>query len=265
MRLFLFILLFTPLMVVSQTLVDNPIKGSVKSIELKHFLVGNDGIDSYHKYYTVTWFNHDGKVSSIYHYGDDEIWDVKEVYEYGSNKKLTTLTTYSKGNVLDTKISYEYHENGKLKLEKKTDHKGKAQYQTNFIYNENALISKQQWFTEIDYTLKENYTYNEEGFINRADKVSKTGTSSELYLYNDQGQLTDKGEYDTSQQLYSTTIYTYNAQGDKTALYKYNEEGALTYFEQYEYKYDSQGNWIERNSYEKGIYTHVEKRTIKYF
>jgi hypothetical protein len=146
------------------------------------------------------------------------------------------------------------------------DYKFDVTCQTTYVYDDQGrLLSKEQLFPEIGYTTLDRYVYNEQNQIVEISKESQTGITREKYTYSDEGWMIGKEEFNTKNEKFSAILYEYNEQGDKISLFKWDVTGEMTYFEQYEYAYDAQENWIEKMIYIKGDLTSVEKRNITYF
>jgi YD repeat-containing protein len=130
------------------------------------------------------------------------------------------------------------------------------------------------------------YTYLDGGKIVRADKTGDTGVFvPSFYIYNDNGHLV--AEYSENMESSPVRELKYDAQGRKiyekaasgeVYQYTYNENGdptsckiTNTYGEdedsetKFSYRYDTQGNWIEKNCESNGEESYSYKRTIEYY
>lgn len=59
--------------------------------------------------------------------------------------------------------------------------------------------------------------------------------------------------------------YKYDLNGAKTDEIYYDEIGHIKYHHNYEYKYDSKGNWIEKIHFYNGKPSSIIERKIKYY
>ena len=240
------------------------LKGEVQSFEKTTFLVDKTTKNLTQKYKENYVFNSDGFPISIENFGDDTQLDSKKTYSYNQNK-LSLLSVFSSTGKVDKTTQYGYDEVGQLIIQKKYNKSEKLQYQTSYLYNQKGLLSaKYKLIPSINYTMKQHYKYNAKDQLIEISKIARIATTKETFEYNHKGLQSKKSEYNAMGELYSSINYSYNIENDKTDLKKYDTEGALTYFENYEYTYDTTGNWTERSSFEKGKKVSVEKRVIIY-
>jgi len=249
-----------------QNTLSDQIKGKVKSIESKTFLVKNNLIDSQPNYYFIKSFNIAGFPTQIQYMGDDEILDSEEVFTYTNSGKISKIETLKKNGSINKTISVEYDANDNVIREIKVNYKYDVESETTYLYNDsNVLLSKKQQFPTIKFSTTDLYFYNDLLQIREIQKATPDGNSKEVYSYNEKGYLLEKAEYDISNKIFSSIMYEYNLLGDKISLFKFDPSGEMTYFEQYEYVYDNKGNWTEKKTYVKGDFMSIEKRVIKYY
>lgn len=245
---------------------EDRLKGNVKTVEDKTFGVSNSEVSENSNYFNISNYNSDGQVASIKYMGDDSVMDTEEVYHYNPERKIQKIETFIANGSLDKIILYEYNSAGNMSMEKKMNAKNKLENQTVFSYNDqNLLTMKEQTFPEIGYSIIDRFMYNGQNQIVANTKENPSGITKEEYAYNERGELTEKDEYNMKNEKFSSIMYEYNENGDKISLYKFEPSGEMTYFEQYEYVYDTQGNWTEKTIYIKGDRTMVEKRKITYY
>jgi hypothetical protein len=95
-------------------------------------------------------------------------------------------------------------------------------------------------------------------------KKARIGSTKEVFQYKSGRLPIKKSEYNALGELFSTIQYKYNKQGDKISLEKKDTTGNISYYETYQYQYDTKGNWIEKINFEMDKKASIEKRTIKY-
>jgi hypothetical protein len=241
------------------------LKGNVQSYQNKTFLISKTSGLLEQRYNEKRSFNSNGLLTSIENYGDDTQLDSKETFTY-EHAKLSEHTVYGSSGNINKTTKYEYDEAGNLVTQKKYNKSDKLQYQTTFLYNNKGILTaKHKLIPSINYTMKQHYKYNDLEQLIEISKIARVGTTKETFEYNTIGLLSKKSEYNAMGEMYSFINYVYNKQQDKIELKKYDIDGTLTYFENYEYTYDNNGNWIKRTSFEKGVKVSSEKREFTYY
>lgn len=267
-KLLLIPILFLSLSLYSQyksiSLDSENLDGKIASYTNKTFLVSKESKDLQLRYNVKYTFNAKGNITSVENFKENLKLDSKEVFEY-ENGLLSKHTVYNSLGTHGKSSGFEYDTNGNLTSEKKYNRQGKLQYDTSYLYNkEGQLTAQQKLIPSINYTMKENYKYDDFNHLIVRTKTARIGTTKETFRYNSKGLPVKKSEYNAMGELYSVIVYEYNEQNDKTSLKKYDAANNMNYDEFYEYVYDAEGNWTEKTSFEKGIKTGVEKRQINY-
>jgi len=268
-KLLLIPILFLSLNLYSQyiqvSLETENLKGKVASYTTKTFLVSANSNDLLLKYHMKYAFNKKGNIESIENYRDGIKLDSREIFEY-ENGKISKHKIYNSIGTVGKTSLFDYDSNGNLASQKKYTGKEKLQYDTSYLYNQKGQLTIQQkLIPSINYTMKESYKYDDFNNLIVRSKTARIGTTKETFRYNSKGLQTKKSEYNAMGELYSVIVYEYNEQNDKTSLKKYDAANTMNYYENYEYVYDANGNWIEKISSEKGEKVSEEKRTISYY
>lgn len=267
-RLLLIPILFLSLSVYSQnktiSLASENLKGKVGSHTTKTFLITNNSTDLLLKYNIKYTFNKKGNIVSIENFKENQTLDSKEVFEY-DNGKLSKQSLFNRLGTVGKSSQFEYDSNSNLVSEKKYNRQGKLQYDTSYLYNQKGqLTAQQKLIPSINYTMKENYTYDDFDNLIVRTKAARIGTTKETFRYDANGLPIKKSEFNAMGELFSVIVYEYNEQNDKISLKKYDATNNMNYYENYEYVYDTKANWTEKTSFEKGKKTRVEKRVINY-
>ncbi len=240
------------------------LKGKVASYTNKTFLATRNSEDLQLKYNQKCTFNTKGNIERIENFKENQKLDTKEVFDY-KNGLLSKHTIYNSIGTIGKSSQFEYDQKGNLTSEKKFNRQGKLQYDTSYLYNKKGqLTAQQKLIPSINYTMKENYKYDDFNNLIVRTKTARIGTTKETFRYNSKGLPIKKSEFNAMGELFSVIKYEYNEQNDKISLKKYDVDNQMNYDENYEYVYDSNGNWTLKISYEKGVKTHVEKRLINY-
>lgn len=161
-------------------------------------------------------------------------------YRYDDQKRMLTEARYDKDNKLVSRTEFEYH--GKH-LSKKTTFNGAGQeeYSETFNYDANGnLMSQTSYEKAENVTNVEKYTYDSQN-----NRIS--------WAFQRNNQLLAKAEYkyDNNKNLISSNTS--------------NMAGGSNDSRQYEYEYDSQGNWIKKKVTIKGKPAFIAERTITYY
>ena len=238
--------------------------GNVKSYEKKTIVKMKNSDEFTLKYHVKYVFDKDGNIASIESYGSDNTLDSKEVFFYtdGNLKEITQYNSVGKAGKITL---FDYDEKNRINSKRKFNTQGKLQEETSYLYNsKNQLATQQKLIPSINYLMKENYTYDAKGNRVKSEKKARIGTTIEVFQYNAEHLVIKKMEYNAMGELFSEIDYKYNKQKDKIGLSKKDQSGEISYFENYHYKYDSKGNWIEKISFERDLKVSVETREIAY-
>jgi len=241
------------------------LKEKVQFYTKKTFLVTENSTDLIQKYHVKYSFDKQGNIIEIENYRKDNKLDSKKVFEYIQGK-LSSINFFNSIGTATKTTLYNYDDNGNLASQKKYNNPDKLQYETSYIFNQKGqLTTEQKLIPSINYTMKENYTYDDFNNLIVKTKKARIGTTRETFRYNSKGLPIKKSEYNAMDELFSIIEYEYNEQNDKVSLKKYDTENTMTYNENYEYSYDTKGNWIEKISFKNGKKVSKEHREINYY
>lgn len=267
-------LLFIPLFILNfslfsqhkiMNLQSENLNGKVASFTNKTFIVTKDSKELIQKYNVKYSFDKQGNLICIENFRDSNKLDSKEVFDYKQGK-LTKITFYNAiGTAMKTTL-YAYDDSGNLASQKKYNNQKKLQYETSYLFNQKGqLTMEQKLIPSINYTMKENYVYDDFDNLIVRTKTARIGTTKETYRYDAKSLPIKKSEFNAMGELFSVIKYEYNEYNDKISLKKYDAEDSLNYNENYEYIYDAQGNWTEKISFENGEKVSLEKRQLNYY
>jgi len=229
----------------------NNIKGDVISFTDSVWFV-NEKFGEVHKEflenYTKVEFNEDGNITNITEYDDDGSIKNKTVRIW-NGKDLADENYYNSDGNLERKSSFSIGD-------------GNIKSCITTFYNESNKVEKSSYFYTNDKV---------DSIISLKDGKKMTLTNSFFEDENGKGYkqvvIDYSGEKDTSIFYFdSKGRITKMITGGDTYTYIYNDNGDLekstySHFKNnYKYKYDSKGNWIERIEYEKWA---NQKPTIK--
>ena len=250
---------------ITHNLQSENLKGKLHYYYLKTFIATDTDTELSQKYAEKKVFDKDGNLTEIINFDADSQPINKTLFKF-KNRRLIGETYFNASGNQDKTITYQYDDKERLSCQKKYNTAGKLQYQITYFYNTKGQLSAtHKLIPSINYTMKENYKYNTDGNLIEVAKKVRIGSTKETYVYNQQKQLIKKSEYNALGELFSTIEYTYNENADKTALKKYDADGNLTYYESYQYTYDTHDNWTERISFKRDKKVSIETRELVYY
>jgi len=191
--------------------------------------------------------------------------NVKSIREsmYQVNKK--------EGKIHDTILEYVYYntfdKQGNKIEDFKYDTKGKIDKKYEYIYdNLGRRIFQNQYASDGKLNRKMNYIYDEKGNITEDNSFTSEGKLGKKYTYT----------YDISGNKLENNRYTTDGRLDKKVNYKYDDKGNVIEEIQtandgkkavysFEYTYNTQNNWIQKDSFNGKLIVSIIKREIEYY
>lgn len=222
------------------------------------------------------------------------LW-VKQVCNYDEKGNLIEEISYYKGGIEGTRSKYKFNDYGKKIEELTIIKRNPYDFKTVYIYEGSGRLIKE---TKIDGDQKKIYeivyTYDSIGRLIKEDYFN-TFTTKREYIYGEDNQVTGEKFYNEDDSR-DELNYTYDERGNKTetiatlfpekkiyrSSFKYDEknniieelhlnpDGSVQIFSNV-YKYNDEGNWIEKESYfsnEKtklGELKYKSKKEISYY
>lgn len=137
--------------------------------------------------------------------------------------------------------------------------RGKFLYRVAIRYNNFGKIERKTKMT-FEATTKFIYTYDSTGMLVEEKWYLNDVIAQKIgFEYNEIGKLVRKILYDENDKPYSSTDYEYDISTEFLKQVTYNN-----YINNYEYNYDSYGNWIVRYEYYNNIPVTITEREIVY-
>lgn len=224
----------------------------------------------------VNKYNTDGKRVEWCAYNDKDTLLVQHIYKYNS-----------KGDIIEHAV---YKPKGRLNLKYKFEYDSKRNIVNSYTYNSYETITNHYTF---DYDKNGNmvesngyydaesrsstliYKYDEKGniveqiFFNSIVHEEATQTRWKN-IYDEKGNLTEAYLLSPMDSFEKKYLYKHNAKGDITEEYVADYVNDTEVTQQYEYKYDKHGNWIQivtaTSSKETSIpYIEIKERVIEYY
>lgn len=261
------------------------LKGSVKTVSEIHYIESG-------KYLTTVAFNEDGFVAEQASYNPDKSLIRKWVFDYDINNRKDSLHCYILNDSLSYTLKYSYDhygnvisivnvrgdslgtvttvsydaENHKVK-EDVNDEAGNTIKETIFKYK-NGLpteeahddaIMHRTWKQLTSYTSR-----NEKEMVlilsDQNSLVSKT-----TYRYDDKGKIVEINSFASENVLEYKVTSTYNENGDEEDRIKFLPNGSVEDHQTFEYRYDTNENWIFRSTKAKDQMQDYVTRDIAYY
>ncbi|MFT4063046.1 MAG: hypothetical protein QM642_11905 [Edaphocola sp.] len=230
-------------------------------------------------------------VAAPAHYKSGKITETKGRYYY-RNDKLVALARQEEGKPLDS-IELRYKRNGKQEYYRIFDARGKVRSQytftwradkltmmrerngenfpigtTKYVYQNDCLSEVQELDDQLRMgkikrmaTRKENNGNTSQSFStsNGAGKLIEGSTR----LRDAAGHLLEESLINDERQVTSSTIFTYNQNGDAVTEKHFDLLGEAMF--DMVYQYDNHKNWIQKDMYQSGILVSSTIRTYEYF
>ena len=201
------------------------LKGTIKTSETSYFKAsvkaGKVEKGRLEFKFTYTYDNRGNKVGKKFHNPYDRRLGYESTYTYNDKgNPIEEKSSYPEGNL---SVKYTYDGNDNLIEKRQYNSNGRLDWRSTYQYDDKGNLMQYNYYDPVgDLPAKKTYTYDDRG--------RKIGVKA----YNDDGSLS-----------YAST-FTYDDRGNQTGVKHYDSDGSLESVSVLEYKYDSEGNWIER-------------------
>ena len=269
------------------------LKGAVSEVEKKEWKAADRfGVTEKTNYILghVKKFTQNGYLES--HTSIDEQGQImwKTIYKFDSKGLISESKTYRSDGYLESYWLYTYHPNGTPKEHTRFNASGKISVKSTFN-DQGHWLAEMYFKDDGSVWYHRAMTYDDLGNLKEEKELFKSRTikyrydfrgnnTEQTWIYKDGEISVIKFEYDSFDRIVikatyknasqtSKAILQYNEQGDEKVYKSYND--SQNYFKNYEYKYDSKGNWIVKITYESssegflGVPVKIEERKIKYY
>ncbi|MDR0384835.1 MAG: hypothetical protein LBH60_02010 [Prevotellaceae bacterium] len=246
------------------TLSELELKGKVSSlVEREYQLTNYDYNSKKEERKAIFLFNADGR-------------KIEEKYTDPSNKVLYLgVFKYApSGELIEEKVNnIEY---GKNFVKKYVADKGnitvniEVESETPQMYAKYILDAWKNVVRRIEYDRGKTvrtfvYTYDSRGKVQSETQEMQNTSINFKYAYNSRGQLEKKTEVNASGKIIHTQFYSYNNNGNvDTEITSYADDPQKLTLK-YKYKFDSAGNWTEKQEFMDGNLFSVITREISYY
>jgi hypothetical protein len=277
----------------------NNLVGKVNTYREEFFVSDKDvGFKRYYTYFSDEYqqFNEQGFIVTKKLFGKEGNVIYKKVIDYDLNGKVASESEFDTANVLSSKVAYTYNDKGML-LETNYEEGNTSPITSRFTYAPEAFIPSKEEFYINGTLLKVSYFVIEANGNKRVtDSSFVSGNSGPKYkskveLYDSNENMLEQITYETNGEISLKYEYTFDKNNNNVEfkcygprgvlegdyVYKFNEKNFMieeTKFIAskntkdsllYEYKYDANGNWIEKTTMHHNVPKSIVKRVIQYY
>ena len=217
---------------------------------------------------SVSKYNDKGKIIERNNYKSDGGLDYKHIFKYDIKGNNVEENYYNSDGKLYSQVTYKYDEKGNeieyaLWKDCYKCPNGSMNYNRKYVYKYDDggnMIEKSEYKSDGNLQPLKGYKYDDRG--NKIEEhnyyYTSDGSSNgkNIYIYDDRGNQIGKIRYEPDGRINDKQSYGYKS---------WNEYKSVVY--EYEYKYDSKGNWIEEITYkgEAKIPQTIDVRIIEYY
>jgi hypothetical protein len=171
-------------------------------------------------------------IEKISHSADIEIHsgklvrlDYTDIYVYDSAGKLSQMVTYDPDGSFRQKLVFTYDGSGRLSEEKAYSREGNLFSKSVYAYDSEKRTSTMMLSIYIE---------------------NRVIPSKSIFTYNAKGQWVKRLVYDSTGAVTDNTAFENDGRGNLIKETRYDKKGEPSYACNYSYKFDSRGNWIEK-------------------
>lgn len=193
---------------------------------------GFDGLGNYRNVYHL---NPDGRVKEI-HYNTQGTLKEKRVFSYSGNE--TEVSVVLPDNTVSQTILLQHNETGDLIEEAYYDDKNNLLKKTEYDYDRKGLKTNERRYQGGKMQYSNSYLYNN-GLLMKVIKNDgeENETVTNLYTYDDEGQMVKEAWYNENVDDYSTKQYSWDDQGNMTSVVCYYASYRFNVMYRYDYNF----------------------------
>ena len=238
-------------------------------VMLFSFTVKRPGNDLY-------WLELSGRVRSATEFTKETERDIKAglrnkiFFSFDNNGNETEMSLYCRDSVLMQTTTFKYdHQGNRVSEEIHQNYHGKdslAQYLSFERKKQGKVCMVIMHWPHAKPWPENVMKYDEEGYLIESNLQKKDGSviSVRKYKHKDDGKKIELTEY-RKDSLTLRINYAYNEANCLNEETEYDGAGKLVSKKTYQYKYDSIGNWIRRETFDEEGNPKVTTRTIEYY
>ena len=173
----------------------------------------------------------------------------KEIYEYDDEAKLVQRKRFDSIEKFQSKWVFHYNSDGQLTEEIKHNQKGIEERKSEYTYDKKGnRISEKTFHTELTkpgtyYT----FSYDSKSRMVGQNSFSPTGEKDHRVVFKYNGDLLKEVKSFNEDGLWF--VYSFDDKGLLIEEKSYNPDKTVSYYNTYEYVFDSHNNWIEKTMF----------------
>lgn len=251
--------------------------GSVHTVRIERQLVESFEGDEFGGGWipSLTIYNPDGNIRESVEYNDKGDFDCKLVSKFDSFGNKVLKTYFGADNLIVRKFAMRYDAEGNQIEFKNINADETISLWTKFTYDKKRnLISHASLNSEGQVLSVTDLSYDKKGRLREETSRNAKGEFNHrtVYSYNEKDKSKEIAVFNAEGFLERRYVSSTDEKGNQTEL-SYNADGKITSKEIYEYKRDSNGNWITETVSEwedkDGVLIlarkKITKRTITYY
>lgn len=192
--------------------------------------------------------------------------------EKGQRRSMTFLSADEDDMLFRSR--YKHDGFGLMTLEHIVDNHEQIIGRTYYIYDKNLVLTE-SYVEDAERQIEHRVLYKYDASGRLAERSYNDAKNDvyrrEVYSYDFDGAVHRTSVYDRSKNKILDHHYEYDAhmQPVNVTTYDYTDEEADVSTSLYQYKYDNQGNWVQRTQYtlekDNAVPTYITNRKIEYF
>lgn len=204
----------------------------------------------------------------------EKVW-LDEI-EYDRDKSKVERRVYRLDGSLSDRVVYSFDAKSRLINIDYYDEKGILTSNDVYKYGANGRRLEAAYYLEGSLSFRHAYNFNAQG--DRAEIESRFPpddhiSGKEIYIHEADGRILEAAFYNPDGSLAFKEFYKYDRKGNPAEYTVFDSSGTILSKEGYEYRFDAQGNWLEKRTLVwttakgKNQYEPVEiiRRAISYF
>jgi YD repeat-containing protein len=252
-------------------LANNELSFEIKyTYDANHRLIRRQEIDHYGKgsfyIYDFTYNAQDSLIKGVI--SNDDFKRIHKMERDNENRIIRKQIIQS-DSILGT-YTYTYDQNGNMVEEKDYRKSDIPEELINRTFDENNILQKEEIITYLgkDTLTSQNlFYYNKTGdLIKTKMKVENDSIYTEVInKYYDNGNLRETQNIPTGNKNSHIITQRYNKNGDGIEYSRKTKDGEISDIWIFNYKYDSNKNWVEKSIFKNNKPLRIVKRKIKYY
>lgn len=174
----------------------------------------------------------------------------KVIYKYNDKGKRLSRDLYNAYGKLQMKFLYVYDNKGAKKAYNSYSPTGELNDSYLYKNDDKGRMIEEVWIKK-DKSFGSKYTYEYDKMGKVAKMCQYTASEKQVdnctsYKYDKNGRISEIEIYNSNNSLSRRSVITYDEKGNEKEIKYYDGKGTFLEERSYTYKFDNNGNWIER-------------------